>query len=67
MKELTILQAENIYGGGLCEATAVAGLVIAVADGAALLGWLALNPVGAGILVGASLGLAGYGVYCAFS
>jgi len=67
MKELTILQAENIYGGGPCEAAAVAGLVVAVADGAALLGWMALNPFGAGILVGASIGLAGYGVYCAFS
>ena len=67
MKELTILQAENIYGGGPCEAAAVAGLVVAVAYGAAALGWLELNPFGAGVLIGASIGLAGYGVYCAFS
>ena len=67
MKELTFLQAESVNGGGICNAATVAGAVVAVADGAVALGWLALNPAGVGILAGASVGLAAVGVYCMFT
>jgi hypothetical protein len=66
MKELTILQAESVNGGGICNAATVAGAVVAVADGAVALGWLALNPLGRGILIGASVGIALFGAYCIF-
>jgi hypothetical protein len=61
MKGLTILQAESMNGGGICNAATVAGAVVAVA-----LGWLALNPLVGGILIGASVGIALFGVYCIF-
>ena len=64
MKELTIWQAESMNGGGICNSATVAGAV--VADGAVALGWLALNPLGGGILIGASVGIALFGVFCIF-
>jgi len=59
MKTLELNKMETIRGGDGCAALAVAGTVVALADGAALLGWLALTPAGPAVLVGASVLIAG--------
>lgn len=67
MRKLEISHFETIQGGGICQAVAVADGVVVGAGAAAHFGWLALNPVGATILVAAGVGLAGASLYCAFA
>lgn len=66
MKTLEINQIENIIGGGPCAAVSVADAVLVAGGAASYFGWIAFTPVGAGLMVGAGVVLAGASLYCAF-
>ena len=67
MKKLNLEILEDVNGGGFCSAVAVADGVVAVGSYAAYAGWLALTPVGVGVLAGAGVVLAGISIGCAFT
>ncbi len=62
MKVLELNKMETIQGGNACAAVTVAGAVVALADAAAVCGWLLLTPAGPAVLVGASLLIGGIGL-----